>query len=123
MPHRPIHTAEEHEASLRRVEELLDATPGTPEGDELELLVLLIEAYEDEHYALPLPDPIEAIRYHMESRGLTEEDLEPCLGERQVSAILERRFPLSLEMIRRVRESLGIPADILIQPYACRQAA
>ncbi|MCP4662977.1 MAG: transcriptional regulator, partial [bacterium] len=82
-----------------------------------------IEAYEDEHYALPPPDPIEAILYHMESRGLTEEDLEPCLGERQVTAVLERHVPLSLEMIRRVRESLDIPADILIQPYACQQAA
>ncbi|MCP4545811.1 MAG: transcriptional regulator [bacterium] len=123
MPSRPIRTEDEHEAALRRVEELLDATPGTPYGDELELLILLIEAYEDEHCALPLPDPIEAILYHMESRGLTEEDLGPCLGERQVAAVLERHVPLSLEMIRRVRGSLGIPADILIQPYACQQAA
>ena len=85
---RPIRTEDEHEAALRRVEKLLDATPGTPDGDELELLILLVEAYEDEHCALPLPDPIEAILYHMESRGLTKEDLEPCLGVRQVTAVL-----------------------------------
>ena len=83
MPSRPIRTKDEHEAALRRVEELLDATPGTPDGDELELLILLVEAYEDEHCAPPLPDPSEAILYHMESRGLTKEDLEPCLGERK----------------------------------------
>jgi HTH-type transcriptional regulator/antitoxin HigA len=121
---KPIKTESEYEAALAEIEQLFDATPDTPAGDRLEVLTTLVEAYEDQHYPLPLPDPIEAIYYYMESRGLSRQDLEPYLGSRaRVSEILNRRRPLSLEMIRRLSRGLGIPAEVLIQPYECKQAA
>ena len=90
----------------------------TPEGERLEVLATLVEAYEEQHYNIPAPDPIEAITYHMESRGLCRRDLEPYLGSRaRVAEVLNRKRPLSLEMIRRLHTGLGIGAEILIQPY------
>ena len=124
MEIRPIKTEADYEAALAEIEELFEAEPGTPEGDRLEVLTTLVEAYEDAHYSIPSPDPIEAIRYHMESRGLARRDLEPYIGSRaRVSEILNRKRPLSLTMIRRLNKELGIPADVLIEPYEYQQAA
>ena len=124
MEIRPIKTEADYRAALDEIERLFDATPDTPEGDRLEVLTTLVKAYEEEHYAIPLPDPIEAIQYYMESRGLTRRDLEPYIGSRgRVSEVLNRKRPLSIEMIRRLHTGLGIPAEVLIQPYKCKQAA
>ena len=124
MEIRPIKTEADYEAALAEIEELFEAEPGTPEGDRLEVLTTLVEAYEDVHYSIPSPDPVEAIRYYMESRGLVRRDLEPYIGSRaRVSEILNRKRPLSLTMIRRLNKELGIPADVLIEPYEYQQAA
>jgi len=114
----PIRTEADYEAALAEIERLFDAAPHTPEGDRLEVLATLIEAYEEQHYSIPAPDPIEAIIYHMESRGLCRRDLEPYLGSRaRVAEVLNRKRPLSLEMIRRLHTGLGLGAEILIQSY------
>ncbi|MBI5583338.1 MAG: transcriptional regulator [Deltaproteobacteria bacterium] len=115
---RPIKTEADYEAMLREVERLFDAKPGTDESDRLEVLTTLIEAYEERHHSIPLPDPVEAILYHMESRGLTRRDLEPFIGSRaRVSEILNRKRPLTMEMIRNLHNGLGISAEVLIQVY------
>jgi HTH-type transcriptional regulator/antitoxin HigA len=115
---KPIKTDADCRAALGEVEQLMDAAPDTLAGDRLEILVALIEAYEARHYPIPLPDPIAAIEYHLESRGLTRRDLEPYIGSRaRVSEVLRRRRPLTLEMIRRLHAGLGIAAEVLIQPY------
>ena len=115
---RPIRTEADYEAALEEIETLFVATAGTPEGDRLDVLTTLVAAYEDQHYSIEAPDPIEAITYYMESRGLTRNDLEPYIGSRaRVAEILNRRRPLSLEMIGRLHSPLGIPAEVLIQPY------
>jgi HTH-type transcriptional regulator / antitoxin HigA len=115
----PIKTEADYQAALVEIERLFDAAPNTPAGDRLDVLATLVEAYEERHYSLPAPDPIEAITYHMESRGLSRRDLEPYLGSRaRVAEVLNRKRPLSLEMIRRLHTGLGIAADILIQSYA-----
>ena len=117
MEIKPIKTEADYEAALKEIERLFDAEPGTPESDRLEVLTTLVEAYEDEHYAIPAPDPVEAILYYMESRGLKRADLEPYIGSRaRVSEILNRKRPLTLAMIQRLNQ-LGIPAEALIQPY------
>ena len=124
MDIKPIKTEMDYEAALAEIEQLFGATPGTSEGDRLEILTTLVEVYENQRYSLPLPDPIVAIDYHLESRGLSRRDLEPYIGSRaRVSEVLNRRRPLSLEMIRRLSRGLGIPAEVLIQSYECRQAA
>jgi HTH-type transcriptional regulator / antitoxin HigA len=122
---KPIKTESDYEDSLAEIERLFDARPGTLEADRLEILTTLVEAYENQHYAIPLPDPVEAILYYLESRGLSRRDLELYLGSRaRVSEILNRKRPLSLEMIRRLHNGLGIPAEVLIQPYEmARQAS
>jgi len=115
---RPIRKEEDYETALAEIEALWDAEPATAEGDRLEVLVTLVEAYEAEHYPIPAPDPIELILHVMEARGLTRRDLEPYLGSRaRVSEVLNRRRPLSLEMIRKLLAGLGLPADVLVQPY------
>ena len=115
---KPIKTNSDYEAALKEIEKLFDAEPGTPNGDRLEVLSTLVEAYEDEYYSIPLPDPIEMILYTMESRGLTRADLEPYIGSRaRVSEVLNRKRPLSLSMIQRLNNELGIPAEALIAPY------
>jgi HTH-type transcriptional regulator/antitoxin HigA len=124
MDIRPIKTETDYQAALEEIECLFDAAPDTPEGDRLEVLTTLVEAYEDKHYPIPLPDPIEAIKYYMESRGLSRRDLEPYIGNRgRVSEILNRRRPLSIEMIRQLHVGLGISAEVLIQPYEYERAA
>jgi HTH-type transcriptional regulator/antitoxin HigA len=121
---KPIKTEADYQAALAEIEQLFEARPGTQEGDRLDVLATLVEAYEEQRYQLPLPDPVEAILYHMDSRGLSRRDLEPYLGSRaRVSEILNRRRPLSLDMIRRLSQGLGMPAEVLIQPYECKQAA
>ena len=118
MDIKPIKTETDYQAALEEIEGLFDAAPDTPEGDRLEVLVTLVEAYEEKHYNIPKPDPIEAILYHMESRGLTRRDLQPYIGSRaRVSEVLNRKRPLTMEMIRNLHKGLGIPAEVLIQPY------
>jgi HTH-type transcriptional regulator / antitoxin HigA len=120
---KPIKTTADYEAALKEIERVFEAEPGTPQGDRLEVLTTLVEAYEDKHFAIPAPDPIEAIQYFMESRDLSRRDLEPYLGSRaRVSEVLNRRRPLSLEMIRGLNKGLGIPAEVLIKPYRLRTA-
>jgi HTH-type transcriptional regulator/antitoxin HigA len=123
MDIRPIKTAADYRAALEQIERLFDAAPGTPDGDRLDVLATLVEVYEEEHYAIPAPDPVAAILYYMESRGLTRRDLEPHIGNRaRVSEILNRRRPLTLRMIQRLHRELGIPAEILLRPYLLHQA-
>lgn len=111
-----IKNESDYEAALDRVNELMDAEPGTPEGDELELLATLVELYEKEVHPIDLPDPIEAIKFRMEQQNLTQKDLIPWIGSRsKVSEVLSRRRPLSIGMIRRLHEGLGIPVEVLIR--------
>ncbi len=120
---KPIKTEADYQAALAEVERLFDAAPDTPDGDALDVWTTLIEQYEDLHEAMSFPDPIEALLYHMESRGLSRRDLEPYLGSRaRVAEVLNRKRPLSIEMIRRLHTGLGISADVLIQPYAVEKA-
>lgn len=120
----PIRTHKDYEQALERIETLFQAQPGTPEGDMLDILTTLVEAYEQQKHPIEPPDPIEAITYHLESRGLTRRDLEPYIGNRaRVAEILNKRRPLTLAMIRKLHEGFGIPAEILIQPYTTRRSA
>ena len=121
MEIKPIKTETDYEAALKKIDQLWGASYGSPEGDKLDVLVTLVEAYEAEHYPIPPPDPIEAIFHYMENQGLSERDLEVYLGSRaSVSEVLNRQRSLSLDMIRKLHNELGIPADILVQPYALR---
>jgi HTH-type transcriptional regulator/antitoxin HigA len=118
MEIKPIHSENDYEAALKEIERLFDAEPGTPEGDKLEILAVLVEAYENEHYSIPLPDPIEAIEYHMERLGLTRKDLEIYIGgPSRVSEILNRKRPLNVRMIRGLSAGLGIPIEVLAHAY------
>lgn len=116
MTPKVIKTNEEYEAVINRVEEIFDAEPGSPEADELELLSVLIEVYEDEMYPIDFPDPVEAIKFRMEQDGLTRKDLMQYLGSKsKVSEVLNKKRPLSLKMIRSLHEHLGIPPEVLLQ--------
>jgi len=116
MDHKVIKTDNEYRSSMERLSFLMDAEPGTPEGEELELLSLLISDYENEHYPIALPDPIDAIKFRMQQQGLTQKDLEPLIGSQsKVSEVLNHRRPLSLSMIRNLHHELEIPAEVLIQ--------
>ncbi|MBN3943133.1 MULTISPECIES: helix-turn-helix domain-containing protein [unclassified Nostoc] len=118
MELRPIRTQADYQEALREIELLFDAVPNTPECDRLDVLSTLVEAYEKAHFPIEKPDPIEAIQYYMDTRGWSRRDLESCLGSRaRVSEILSRKRSLTLEMIRKLNQELGIPAEILIQPY------
>lgn len=124
MQIRPIKTKADHRAALREIERLIDAKPGTSTGDRLEVLTTLVDRYESEHEPIEPPDPIDALLYHMESRGLTRRELEPYLGTRaRVAEVLNRRRALTIEMIRKLHEGLGISADVLIRPYSVRRSA
>ena len=123
MTIRPLKTEADYQAALTEVERLFDAQPNTAEADYLDVLTILVSVYEDEHYAIPEPDPIEAIKYYMESRGLTRSDLVRFMGSRErVAAVLNRSQRLSIGMIRKLHAELGIPAEVLIQPYALGSA-
>ena len=111
-----IKTEAEYEATLARIEALMDAEPKSPQEEELELLVFLVEKYEAERYPIDLPDPVEAIKFRMEQEGLEPKDIIQYIGSQsKVSEVLNYKRPLSLNMIRRLQEGLGIPAEVLIQ--------
>ncbi len=117
MDIKPIRTDSDYREALRVIESLMTAAPDTPEGERLDVLVTLVEAYESRHYPLDLPDPVEAIKFEMEQKGLTAKSLEPMIGKRnRVYEILNRRRPLTLKMIRNLNRELGIPAESLIKP-------
>jgi len=118
----PIKNKRDYRRTLKEIEALMHARRNTPEGDGLDVLVTLVEAWEARHYPLDLPDPIAAIRYHMEQRGLNPHDLTPFIGGRnRVYEVLARKRPLTLKMIWRLHTGLGIPAESLIKGR--RQAA
>jgi HTH-type transcriptional regulator / antitoxin HigA len=114
---RPIRTKRDYEAALKEVERLWGAKAGSPEGDRLDVLATLVDAYEAEHYPMDPPDPVEAIKFRMEQQGLTRRDLEEIIGTRtRIAEVLNRKRGLSIAMIRRLHERLGISADVLIRP-------
>jgi HTH-type transcriptional regulator/antitoxin HigA len=122
MDIRPIRNQRDHAQALREVERLWGTRSGTPEADKLEILVTLIDAYEAKHHPIDPPDPIDAIRFRMEQMGMTQSDLVDIIGSRaRVSEVLNRKRPLTIAMIARLREELGISADSLIGPH--RRAA
>ncbi len=111
----PIKTRKDYKLALQEIETLMSAGPDTPEGDRLDVLTTLVEAYEAKHYCLDAPDPVEAIKFTMEQRGLKVKDLEPVIGHpNRVYEILNRKRPLTLRMIQRLHHQLGIPAESLI---------
>ena len=112
----PIKTRRDYRNALKRIEGLMNAKRGSAEGDRLDVLVTLVEAWERQHYPLGFPDPIEAIKYHMDQNGLQPRDLIPFIGSRnRVHEVLNRRRSLTLNMIRRLHEGLRIPAEPLIK--------
>jgi len=112
----PIRTKRDHRRALKEIEGLMNARRGTPEGDRLDVLVTLVEAWEAKHYRIDLPDPVEAIKYHMEQQGLAPRDLVPYIGSRnRVYEVLNRKRPLTLKMVWRLHKGLGIPAESLIK--------
>ncbi len=116
MDIRPIKTEADYERTLARIQVLMDAERDSDAGDELDVLTTLVDAYEAQHFPIEPADPVEAILFRMEQQGLSRQDLEPYLGSRQrVSEVLNRRRALSLEMIRRLHEGLGIPLENLIR--------
>ena len=115
---KPIKTETDYQQALQRLEVIFDARPGTAEGDELEILGILIDQYEQLHFPIDLPDPVEAIKFRMEQMNYNQNDLARILGlKSRASEILNRKRKLSLEMIRRLHEILHIPTDVLIQAY------
>jgi HTH-type transcriptional regulator / antitoxin HigA len=121
---KPIRSETDHQAALAEMERLWGARLGTPEGDRLDVLATLVDAYEAEHDPIDPPDPIDAISFRMEQQGLTRKDLERVLGTRtRVSEILNRKRNLSIGMIRRLHAELGISADVLIRPTRSDVAA
>ena len=114
---KPIKTRADHRTALKEIETLMMAKLNTPEGERLDVLVTLVEAYERKHYAIELPDPVEAIKFAMEQRGLSVKDLVPMIGgTNRIYEVLNRKRPLSLKMIWRLHKNLGIPAESLIRP-------
>jgi len=121
---KPIRTEADYEDALAEVERLWGAESGTPEGDRLDVLATLIDVYEAHHYPMDPPDPVEAIKFRMEQQGLSRKDLEPMIGGRgRVAEVLNRRRSLSIDMIRRLHDGLGISADVLIRPTRQDKAA
>jgi HTH-type transcriptional regulator/antitoxin HigA len=115
---KPIKTEQDYQDALNRLEAIFDAKSGTSEGDELEILGLLIDDYENKHFPIDLPDPIEAIKFRMEQLGYTQNDLSKILGQKsRASEILNKKRKLSLEMIRKLNQILNIPTNVLIQAY------
>lgn len=115
MDIKPIKTDADYREALKQIESLMMAAPDTTEGERLDVMVTLVEAYESKHHALELPDPIEAIKFEMERKGLSVKDLEPMIGKsNRVYEVLNRKRALTLPMIRRLNHSLGIPAESLI---------
>lgn len=121
---KPIRTKADYRAALKDVETLMGAKVNTAEGERLDVLVTLIEAYERKHFPLELPDPVEAIKFQMDQKGLTPKDLEPMIGRlNRVYEILNHKRPLTLKMIWKLHRGLDIPAESLIrQPDELRAA-
>ena len=120
---KPIRSKADYEATLAEAKRLWGAKSGTPRGDRLDVLVTLIDAYEAKQFPMDPPDPIEAIKFRMESQGLTRKDLEGVIGTRtRIAEVLGRKRSLSIDMIRRLHEKLGIPDDVLIKPTRKRVA-
>ena len=118
---KPIKNESDYDAALERIDQLMDASKNTPEGDELEVLALLVEQYETSHYPIDLPDPIEAIRFRMEQFGLQDKDLVKYIGRSgRVSEILNYKRKLTLPMIRKLHTGLKIPTESLIKDYPVR---
>ena len=121
---KPIRSKADYDKALKEVERLWGARSGTSNGDRLDVLATLIDVYEAQHYPMELPDPIEAIKFRMEQQGLTRKDLEPLIGTRtRVAEVLNRKRSLSIAMIRRLHERLGIPAEVLIRASRGKTAA
>ena len=121
---KPIKTDQAYEAALARIMELMDAKADSPEGDELDILSTLVEAYEAKRFAIDAPNPIEAIRFRMEQYGLKDKDLVPYIGRSgRVSEVLNYRRKLTLTMIRKLHEGLNIPTESLVQDYPLREAS
>jgi HTH-type transcriptional regulator/antitoxin HigA len=124
MELKPIKTKAEYKSALREIEALFDVPEHTPQADKLEVLAMLVEKYEAEHYPIPAPDPIDFLGYIMEARGLSRKDMEPYIGSRgRVAEVMNRIRPLSLTMIRNLSEGLKLPADVLIMEYELCEAA
>jgi len=111
---KPIKNKKDYQETLKRIERIWNALPGTPESDELDILATLTEKYEEANYAIAAPDPIEAITFRMEQMGMDKKDLAKIIGANRVSELFSKKRSLSLKMIRNLREKLGIPADSLI---------
>jgi HTH-type transcriptional regulator / antitoxin HigA len=112
----PLKNRRDYRQALKEIETLMQARRNTPEGDRLDVLVTLVEAWERKHYPLDMPDPVEAIKYHMEQNGLAPRDLIPFIGSRnRVHEVLNRKRPLTLKMIQRLHAGLGIPAESLLK--------
>ena len=119
----PIKTESDYEAALREIQRHWEAPHGSPERDKLDVLVTLVDVYEQQHYPIPPADPVETILHYMESQGMSRQELEPYLGSQfYVSEVLNRQRALTLDMIRKLHEGLGISADILVQPYQLQTA-
>ena len=114
---KPIKTKADYRAALKEIESLMMAKHNTPQGERLDVLVTLVEAWERKHYPIDLPDPVDAIKFAMEQRGLSVKDLVPMIGApNRIYEVLNRKRPLSLKMIWRLHKHLGIPAESLIGP-------
>lgn len=118
MQIKPIRNAADHQAALLEIETLMDAEWGTPEGDKLDVLTTLVQSWEQQHFPMELPDPVEAIKFRMEQLGLNIKDLEPMIGRpNRVYEILDHTRKLTLPMIRRLHRDLGIPLECLVKEY------
>jgi HTH-type transcriptional regulator / antitoxin HigA len=118
MTIKPIRNAKDYQVALARLEVIFDAKKGSKEGDELEVLSILVDNYENEHFPIGMPDPIEAIKYRMEQLGMQQKDLAQAMGfKSRVSEVLNRKRKLTLEMIRKLHEVLKIPTEVLVQKY------
>ena len=116
MQIQPIHTEDDYQKALDRIEEIFDAKPESEEGDELEILGILVDEYEKKHFSIPSPKPVEAIKFRMDQLGLEQKDLAKILGSKsRASEILSGKRSLSLRQIKLLYKKLGIPAEILIQ--------
>ena len=123
MEIKPIHTEEDYHAALGEIESLMDAKADTPEGDRLDVLATLVEAYENKHFPMELPDPVDAIKFRMEQSGLTAKDLVPMIGRlNRVYEVLNHKRALTLNMIWRLHNELGIPAECLIRQPSSKAA-
>lgn len=112
---KPIKTENDYNKALKRIEEIWDAKINTKEGDELEILAILVEAYEEKHYPISEPDPVEAIKFRLDQMGLTQKDLAKLIGSNRASEVLNKKRNLSVSMIKVIHEKLNLPVELLIK--------